>query len=310
MTYRFAPLLLLLVIGAAALAAAPDDPPREIDRPWSQERRSDAARAVCHPKAGSCLEAHPGPGCAWPDCCDIVCDFEPECCETTWDEFCAVIATKLCPGPPPPCVRDFGNCFHANSTPGCHIESCCQTVCMLDPYCCTYGWDGPCAALASELCGRTSCVLALSATGATIEADECEEPLNDGCNDPDAPAFTSLAPDEHVIGSSFAHFRRDTDWYELSLVEPQTLEWEIVSEFPMELAVMVGSCDDGFAATQITWIAECTPTTFTLDAAAGQTYLVIAPGSPEGSIYRGIYCRDDEPEFPPRFGRRYSLRPR
>ncbi|MBL9149961.1 MAG: hypothetical protein JNM94_14830 [Phycisphaerae bacterium] len=58
-----------------------------------------------------------------------------------------------------------GNCFASHLTPHCSIESCCITVCTLDPYCCNVKWDSVCANEAVNLC--------------------------DGCGDPNAGSCTT-----------------------------------------------------------------------------------------------------------------------
>ena len=45
-----------------------------------------------------------------------------------------------------------GDCFTANGTPGCDDGTCCDTVCAVDPFCCTNQWDTQCANEAQSLC--------------------------------------------------------------------------------------------------------------------------------------------------------------
>lgn len=54
-------------------------------------------------------------------------------------------AGGLCPG--------GGACCDGNLTPGCSDATCCDTVCAVDPFCCTDFWDGICAQEAADLCG-------------------------------------------------------------------------------------------------------------------------------------------------------------
>ncbi|MCA9285732.1 MAG: hypothetical protein KDA22_10975 [Phycisphaerales bacterium] len=48
------------------------------------------------PDAGSCFEMNGTPGCDEAFCCVIVCDFDPQCCENTWDGLCAEFAGENC----------------------------------------------------------------------------------------------------------------------------------------------------------------------------------------------------------------------
>lgn len=51
-------------------------------------------------------------------------------------------------GPPnvPACTAAAGDCCAAHATPGaCSNETCCETVCLCDPFCCSTEWDDACA---------------------------------------------------------------------------------------------------------------------------------------------------------------------
>jgi hypothetical protein len=48
----------------------------------------DPPNPACVNAQGSCLEAHPTPGCNDEDCCTAICDFDPFCCMTEWDAQC------------------------------------------------------------------------------------------------------------------------------------------------------------------------------------------------------------------------------
>ncbi len=45
-----------------------------------------------------------------------------------------------------------GSCFGTSATPGCNNESCCHTVCFVDPFCCNAAWDSICVDQAFDLC--------------------------------------------------------------------------------------------------------------------------------------------------------------
>jgi len=51
---------------------------------------------ACGPGAGSCTEAHGTPGCDVDLCCQAVCEQDPFCCLTEWDEFCVESAGPAC----------------------------------------------------------------------------------------------------------------------------------------------------------------------------------------------------------------------
>ncbi|HMN96138.1 MAG TPA: S8 family serine peptidase [Phycisphaerales bacterium] len=74
----------------------------------------------------------------------------------------------ICPG--------SGNCYASNGSPGCSNDSCCMSVCPLDPFCCNTTWDGLCASLAVSLCagcgssGAGSCFTANGSAGCQSSA--------------------------------------------------------------------------------------------------------------------------------------------
>jgi hypothetical protein len=46
-----------------------------------------------------------------------------------------------------------GDCFVADGTPFCEDQACCETVCAIDPFCCSVAWDSICVAEATSFCG-------------------------------------------------------------------------------------------------------------------------------------------------------------
>jgi len=82
-----------------------------------------------------------------------------------------------------------GGCFSTHAAPGCNNESCCQTVCFTDNFCCETSWDSTCVNEANWLCSPG--ILAgpilnptnmhnyyLLETGAWSEAQEKAQSLN------------------------------------------------------------------------------------------------------------------------------------
>lgn len=110
------------------------------------------AQQLCVSAAGdgNCMAANGTPGCDDSQCAGLVCAASPWCCEREWDAACATAAVDLCAQPNCP---GTGDCLSAHETPGCADEMCCNSVCLQDPDCCLYGWDGLCADKADELCG-------------------------------------------------------------------------------------------------------------------------------------------------------------
>jgi hypothetical protein len=69
------------------------------------------------------------------------------------DTACGTVA---CPNPACP---GQGFCVVAGFTPGCADETCCATICGIDPFCCSTNWDNVCAdaALSNPACTSTAC---------------------------------------------------------------------------------------------------------------------------------------------------------
>ena len=103
------------------------------------------------PAAGSCLITHENPNCNDATCCNQVCNIDPHCCETTWDEACVQWADRFCFSCGNPRA---GNCCHQNDSPFCNDRVCCEQVCAVDSFCCETRWDSVCGQLATDTCGQ------------------------------------------------------------------------------------------------------------------------------------------------------------
>jgi hypothetical protein len=80
----------------------------------------------------------------------VVCDVDESCCDISWDEGCAALASERCA-----CAGGYGPCCVANTTPYCEDSLCTSVVCGSDPFCCGDGggyWDADCAAHAEIAC--------------------------------------------------------------------------------------------------------------------------------------------------------------
>jgi hypothetical protein len=123
---------------------------------WNANCAATAA-VVCTGQTGcpgteDCFSAHGTPGCSDPACCADICDRDPYCCATGWNDRCACEANVHCAGGSGVCPGT-GDCFSPNGTPGCDDEECCAAVCAANDYCCCQEWNQGCADLAGALCG-------------------------------------------------------------------------------------------------------------------------------------------------------------
>ena len=97
----------------------------------------------------SCYTAHATPYCNDAACCTLVCDLDPFCCNSLWDNVCANSAIANCGSCENP---GNGSCYSAHPTPYCNKPECCANICSTDPFCCSTEWDSFCANAAITSC--------------------------------------------------------------------------------------------------------------------------------------------------------------
>lgn len=254
-----------------------------------------AALAQCGPGAGDCFRPHDEPGCFGVACCNEVCAFNPDCCSTTWDEFCVLVAEKLCADIQCP---DAGSCFEVHDGTGCIDEDCCNFMCLFDGFCCTGQWDSWCADQALNLCLATPCT-AFVPPNAIQEAEECGQRLNDGCNMA-SPGFSGVVCGEVIHGTASTGAPRDTDWYALTLTVDTIVDFIIEPEFPAEIMVVRGPCDATSVLARESAF-DCKPTQLTIVLDPGLWYFVVSTATEPRSVNKGIPCPDDDPKTTPGF---------
>ncbi len=122
-------------------------------------RIAAAASAQCgDPQAGDCCSANGTPDCADLACCEGVCQSDPFCCDSSWDEICAEEAQLICNICGGVCgLPAAGSCCEANPSAGCDDIACCADVCLIASDCCAFEWDDFCADLAAGLCLGMCC---------------------------------------------------------------------------------------------------------------------------------------------------------
>lgn len=131
---------------------------------WDGFCAADAAIACGNcgsPDAGPAYSGNGTPGCEDIDCCQAVCESDPFCCETVWDDFCAETAIELCTDCGDP---GAGSPFEVHLTPASDDLECCAQVCAVDPLCCDISWDELCVTVAYQLCSSCGDEMAGSCT--------------------------------------------------------------------------------------------------------------------------------------------------
>ena len=280
-------LLLLLSSTGAAEWSAP------MEGPW----------ASCTSTSGACDEAHETAGCAWPGCCEIVCEFDAACCEVQWDEFCVKIALMGCEEPHG-CILATGACDEIHDEPGCADDSCCGLVCGVDTFCCEGTWDGLCVAEAQALCAWP--IIPFEITAAISENEPCGEATNDG---PGLVEFAAemLAFDEHRTGNLFAVGVRDADWYEVRVPAAQRASWFVRSRFPLELCVQRRVAEHAFDVKHVDYALPGQWHRVDVELEKGVSWLVVAPGTAQSAAFSGLPCHGHVPEGQTWLGGAYEL---
>lgn len=65
-----------------------------------------------------------------------------------------------------------GACDQARETPSCQDASCCDAVCVVDPFCCENAWDDLCVERTGTTCVSADCDPDLNGDGAVDGADQ------------------------------------------------------------------------------------------------------------------------------------------
>jgi hypothetical protein len=297
-----------LRIGRVARAVDRWGPAARIGGGSTASRTSAAVLACGEPGSGDCFEPHDAPGCEDEACCTLVCVSLPLCCLNQWDQRCVDIANDTCE-PPPVCPAE-GSCFEPHEESGCEDTACCELVCLIDGFCCGGPWDQRCVDEAAQLCGETACTLPECPPSATPEPEtaECGDRTNDGCHVLE-PAFTPLTCGEQVCATTWTIGNsRDTDWYTITVEEQAALSWAVTAEFPAEILIVEGTCDETFTVAAAAFGGGCRSSTTQLVVDPGTYMLFVAPGTVTAPIHDGIGCLNNDGEIVGggAFGGRYT----
>lgn len=150
---------------------------------------------ACATSTNTCfaLTTTGGGGCDNATCCASVCDLDRFCCDVTWDNTCAGEAEGVCNGNFLACNASAGACGTAHGTGGCSTTTCCNTVCLSDPFCCLTEWDATCVNEA-----ESACLLTCGAGAGECNATH----LTPGCNNESCCA-TVCATDEFCCSTEW-----------------------------------------------------------------------------------------------------------
>ncbi|MFM7134373.1 MAG: hypothetical protein ACKO0W_08670 [Planctomycetota bacterium] len=160
-----------------------------------------------------------------------------------------------------PCGQPGRSCFVARSTPGCTDGACCQSVCQVDPICCSDLWDELCVERAGTLCLSAPPANDLCAGAPLVEVGETmANTLRSGV---ELPQATKPCGGAQFSRDVFLRFKAPADG---EVVVETCGSW-----FDTVVAVYGGSCASptlvgcndnaticaGANASRVTFIASC-----------------------------------------------------
>ena len=170
-----------------------------------------AAGQICD-LSPCCLSMIPGntpvfssAGCESSRCTELVCDFDPFCCETNWNMSCIETAEALC-NICPTCAGSTNACGYVAppGVSGCADPQCCESICTQPhlEYCCEIQWDVSCKFAARN---EPACAAALP-------------PPNYRCNTPEpllsgqTVTYRATLNDNYPTSTDVCEVHRATYW--------------------------------------------------------------------------------------------------
>jgi len=136
----------------SAITCVPDvmPAPAEICGNMIDDDCNGAIDDTCGCPHDECLTGEPlTPACS--TCAANVCAADPFCCATAWDAICVEETDYFCTDS---CSCAHGMCFTGVAlNPFCN--TCVDTVCLFDSFCCATTWDDICISEVALYCGVT-----------------------------------------------------------------------------------------------------------------------------------------------------------
>jgi hypothetical protein len=101
--------------------------------------------------ANDCCSTSGSGGCADPAVAACVCEGDPACCESKYDDLCVNQAESRC-GQDCDDRAPVSDCCGASDVPGCTVPEVADCICAIDPFCCVFRFDQNCVNLGSSQC--------------------------------------------------------------------------------------------------------------------------------------------------------------
>jgi len=111
--------------------------------------------------------------------CEFIVDADGNPANWMINEFCDPYEGGTCV--PWACHLAENNCAFPNTDAGCSNDTCCESVCANDPWCCDVSWDLPCRLAACETCENIceeACITQTDPPGFLIDARQPHLPYH------------------------------------------------------------------------------------------------------------------------------------
>ena len=179
-------------------------------------------------------------------------------------------------------------CCSSHVGTGCLNQQCNDTVCQLDPFCCSLAWDDRCAVEASVLCETCRPVDTCEIPTSDLEEmTMCESAAANTCDN--VPDIRALIPDLKLGGRAWStETNRDVDWFEITLDSPQLLSIQMWTQGPIALAIM----DDQCPPTTLAEGVDGCPSITQACVPAGVTRVVV-----RSLLFENISCQDERSRY-------------
>jgi hypothetical protein len=142
-------------VGAIPDAGGPEAPgplaPGPLPSGLELEPDAGLSRDAAAPTANDCCSTSASGGCSDPVVAACVCEGDPACCESSYDDICVNQAVARC-GERCDDRAPVSNCCSASEVPGCTLPDVAQCICAIDPFCCVFRFDQNCVNLGLSQC--------------------------------------------------------------------------------------------------------------------------------------------------------------
>ena len=181
-----------------------------------------------------------------------------------------------------------GPCCSAHAGTGCASQDCLDTVCQLDPFCCSMSWDERCALEAGVLCQMCHASSVCDIPSADLE-EMCVCVLDTPVDCAQLQDIRQLIPNVKYGGHAWSSATsRDVDWFEIELDSPQLLSIELWTRGSIGVAMVDDQCPPNTLAEGVDGCSSMTQAC----VPAGITRITV-----RSLLFENISCEDDRSRY-------------